>query len=233
MSKAPRLLAATATLIALIAVNASNASAADVNLKYEVLDNEVPVGGEKILPATVVKTNFTLEAGTLKLTCSKLKVAGGKIEPNGAGKALSLEFGSCVVTSNESTCEIPKGEIDTKAVKTQAEGEPVPLEDKFNDAEVKFEPETGAEIGRLTIASKPGKVCARAGTYIIEGTTTCDVVSLVEADKEQAKHTLACVAVTGGVEESTLKLGGAAAKLSGEAEIELESKKNWSLAEGS
>jgi hypothetical protein len=107
------------------------------------------------------------------------------------------------------------------------------LLDRFADAEIKFSPTTPPEFVGIKIVNKPGKTCLLAKTLKVNGTTTCDTAGLVEADTEQENHTLVCVAVTGGVEESTLELAAKPAEFSGEATIKLESKKVWSLAEGS
>ena len=48
-------------VFALVAVNASVAAAADVNLNFEVEDKEVPAGGEKISPTVVVNKAFVLK----------------------------------------------------------------------------------------------------------------------------------------------------------------------------
>jgi hypothetical protein len=137
------------------------------------------------------------------------------------------------VTSAEATCDVEKGEINTKPVTSQAEGEPEPLLDRFADAEIKFSPTTPPEFVGIKIVNKPGKTCLLAKTLKVTGATACDVATLAEADAEQENHKLVCVAVTGGVEESTLELAAKPAEFSGEATIKLESKKVWSLAEGS
>ncbi len=188
---------------------------------------------------------YVLTAGTIKVTCEKLKLetatVAGSTGANGATGEQTISFESCNVTGNGEKCEVTGKKITTKALKTTL---------AFTNKESKtgevmlmhFAPVAGGSLAVLTFTgtcttketmlegSVDGEVWASAKALKVaeeplDGTTrevnfpaTAIKTSFIEEEKARKEVKPALTAF------------GKAATLEGRTEMTLTSKEGWNMA---
>jgi hypothetical protein len=218
MSRIKILGLALAALFAFTAVATATASAAPV---WKVGGVALKAGEKVNLKENVtVKKSFVLKkANGLTITCPTLKAKNAFIEGLNKNGAESLTFSGCTVSSNETTCEVEKGEVKTVAVKSE-------LLEAGGNIKIKFTPKEGTTFATITIKSKTGKTCLQAGSPKVTGSATGEANSKTEAEEELVAHTVKFTSTSG----SELVFGEEAAELTGEASLELASGAKYSAS---
>jgi hypothetical protein len=230
MARIKLMLLGLLAVLAVSALGSASASAAECPDTTKNADVALCIEGKEaadgLYPFTSAKkagTNSELKAaGGPEITCEKAKNAG-EFEVKDGGNPqlevsdLSIEFSEkCRVKNAEASCEVKEpivanggGDgIDGAVTKTD---------------EVTLRPSTGTSFATIELKSKVGHVCLFPATTNVEGE---QVVKLPGSTTEATKHEI--VAEPSG---SKLKAFGFAATFELTEEMELTSKKLFSLQE--
>jgi hypothetical protein len=156
--------------------------------------------------ATTTDVNYKLVFSLIEIECTGLKGTGGKISASNKASATSLEFVGCKVTTPAS-CTLEGTKIGTLPV----EGEPT-LGTNGKETHGKTKPtNTNKEFATFKLN---GEKCSAEGK---EGVTGEAEVKGADGQETKTSHVAA-----GHANTSELKVGSAAATISGEVTVTLE-----------
>ena len=177
--------------------------------------NPMKAGEGKIAEEATVTKNFVLEAPTIgvKFECRTLKGKGVELLVPNRAKAETLIFGECKNVGTP-TCELVGNEVRTNPIRVEEVKKLGGLE-----VEATFEPEE--KLGAFAAIKLGGKKCSVAGANAIKGKAR------ITGPKGQEEREMQPIVANTGAKE--LEIGNAEAKLTGEAELLLEAKTDWSF----
>jgi hypothetical protein len=197
--------------LALSAIASATASAATAGW---MVGGSQLVGSEALATTAAVDKTAKLSGGGVEIECTGKTLNGvsPQIVAGNMGEATSLTFTGCVALTKN--CTLSSTSISTLPVLAEAT-----LEGAANVA-AKFTPKTGTVFATFKFE---GENCGVAGTKAVTGS------AITTTPNGQTESAAQILEVNTAASESTLKLGSAAAKLSGAALLKLVSGKAWSF----
>jgi hypothetical protein len=202
-------------LIATFAFSALVASASAAEWRVNGTPLATTVG---LSTTTKVEQPLVLTVPSLPLTlkCASLSGVKPELVAKASGRASSLVFGGCKVTTGPSGCELTENEVATEAVEALlATGTTSP------DDKVTFKPQKSKNV----FAAVPFNThcAALSGTEPADGTVVSDAPT---GQTELAEQPLVGL---GTKEPAGLTVGGLPGYLSGQANLKLVSGLKWSF----
>jgi len=211
MSKVKVAFMVLVAIVAISAVASAAASAAEAGWMVEGKNLAAGVR-EEVNPVVGKDVNYFLSGGGVEVECTTLKVESGYIEGTNKNGAKSLLFSGC--TAKTANCVLSNAAISTLPVLSEATLDPP----NALAAVVVFKPE-----GTVFATFKfEGEKCSLAGVKAVSGTQA--VLAPNGAD-ENTEHLVTAIELKAG----ELKIGSAAAKLTGAGILSLKSGKPWSF----
>lgn len=193
-------------LLGVLALSAVAAPVASASPRWWV--GEKLLAGEAALAeATNVTKPLVMKTSKFSFECKKVKIRNGVIESASSRKEKAEVFEECSVSTPE--CKLATTE--TKPLKATLEG-------STGAIKLKFEPQTGTEIGTVEIT---GASCAIKGSYTISGTMVCNYNGV---ETESTEHPLEFTPTSG----SEVKLNTLSAEFTGTDKVSLASGQMWS-----
>lgn len=177
MLRLKMLLVSLGAVLALGAVTATMATAAEFQVEGKAVTSSTPIEGS----SGISKLKTTIAGTEVVITCHKDKLSGN-IETAGLSSG-ELSSEECEVgTSKEqfTSCEVPtiKFKFDDLLVVGSS-----------NQIEDEFKPASGGVFAEIAIKNVSGKTCVEKGTYPVEGTQTC---ALPNGETSKVEHEIEC-----------------------------------------
>jgi opacity protein-like surface antigen len=222
-------------VLALAALSAVSASAAQAAIHWNVNGAALESGKSETLTETVTLEKFESEttpsltftvSGLFRITCTGLKITGGKITGTKTGSAANLKLSSCLVKTNtggETKCQVKNeggtvGTIETVAVISE-------LKEVSGKAYDVIAPMSGTTLMTGVIGPQAGFPCALSGIYKVTG-NFAEEVPIGTNEKSLAGVSSAAIATAAG---TSLNMGTRSVILDYKGRKTLSSGFNWSV----
>jgi len=202
------------SLLCVLAVSATATSVALASPEWWVA-GKLLVGKAALAEKTNVTKPLITEISEATLECKKVTIKEGFIEsPNKRNEKAEI-FDECTLGSLSKKCSVAA--IETKPLKAT-------LEKVGGAIKLKFEPQTGTEIGTVEIGNNGVEKCPATivGARVLRGTMVCDYPGV---ETESTEHALEFTPESG----SEVTWFGTTALFSGTDKVLLASGGNWSV----